>query len=132
MITVDKPSFSRYMLAVNKYKIGLVSNFALPIAVKKTLEKFDIAKYFDALIISGDIGWRKPSPRIFKKALQSLNAKASETVFIGDSPHHDIEGAKNSGMRTILVKKASMDEKEKIGNPDRRIFELKELQKILL
>jgi len=58
--------------------------------------------------------------------------KASETVFIGDSPHHDIEGAKNNGVKTILVKKASMDEEEKLGNPDRRIFELEELQKILL
>jgi putative hydrolase of the HAD superfamily len=126
------PKLLKQLKTERKYKIGLVSNFALPIAVKKTLERFDIAKYFDALTISGEVGWRKPSPRIFKKALQSLNAKASETVFIGDSPHHDIEGAKNNGMQTILVKKASMDEEEKIGNPDRRIFELKELQKVLL
>jgi putative hydrolase of the HAD superfamily len=125
------PKLLKQLKTENKYKIGLVSNFALPIAVKKTLEKFDIAKYFDALIISGDIGWRKPSPRIFKKALQSLNAKASETVFIGDSSRHDIEGAKNSGMRTILVKKASMNEDEEIGNPDKRISELKELPKAL-
>jgi putative hydrolase of the HAD superfamily len=126
------PKLLKQLKTEGKYKIGLVSNFALPIAVKKTLERFDIAKYFDALTISGEVGWRKPSPKIFKKVLQTLDVKASETVFIGDSPHHDIEGAKNNGMKTILVKKASMDEEEKIGNPDRRIFELKELQKILL
>jgi putative hydrolase of the HAD superfamily len=113
------------------YEIGLVSNFAHPNALRKTLKEFDIAKYFDALIISGEVGWRKPSPKIFKKALQTLGAKASETVFIGDSPQHDIEGAKNAGMKTILVKKPSINKDEELGNPDKRISELNELPKVL-
>jgi len=125
------PKLLQQLKTEDKYKIGLVSNFAYSPAVKKTLERFDLAKYFDALIISGDVGWRKPSLKIFKKALQALHAKASETVFIGDSPRHDIEGAKNSNMRTILVKKASINEDEGFGNPDRRILELKELPKAL-
>jgi putative hydrolase of the HAD superfamily len=125
------PKLLKQLKTEDKYKIGLVSNFALPIAVKKTLERFDIAKYFDALIISGEVGWRKPSPKIFKKALQTLSVKASETVFIGDSPHHDIEGAKNIGMKTILVKKASINEDEESGKPDVRISELEELPKAL-
>ena len=126
------PKLLQQLKTEGKYKIGLVSNFAYSPALKKTLERFSIAKYFDALIISSEVGWRKPSPKIFKKALQALGVKASETVFIGDSPHHDIEGAKNNGMKTILVEKASINKDEKLGNPDRRIFELKELQKILL
>jgi putative hydrolase of the HAD superfamily len=99
--------------------------------LKKTLEIFNIAKYFDTLTISGEVGWRKPNPRIFKKALQRLNVKASEAILIGDSPHYDIEGAKNIGMRTILVRKASTDEDEEFGNPDVRISNLTELPKIL-
>jgi putative hydrolase of the HAD superfamily len=116
----------------NKYKIGLVSNFAHPNALRRTLEKFDIAKYFDTLTISGEIGWRKPSPKIFRKALKALNTKASETVFVGDSPHHDIEGAKKSGMKTVLLKKTSINEDEETGNPDKHISDLRELPKILL
>jgi len=126
------PKLLQQLKTEDKYKIGIVSNFAHPTTpLKKTLERFDIAKYFDALIISGEVGWRKPSPKIFKKALQTLNVKASETVFIGDSPHHDIEGAKKIGMKTILVKKASINEDEKLGNPDKRITTLEELPKAL-
>jgi putative hydrolase of the HAD superfamily len=125
------PKLLKQLKTEGKYKIGVISNFAHPPALKKTLERFEIAKYFDALTISGEVGWRKPNPRIFKKALRSLNVKSSETVFIGDSPHHDVEGAKNIGMRTILVKKASISEDEEFGNPDICISELTELPKIL-
>jgi putative hydrolase of the HAD superfamily len=125
------PKLLQQLKTEDKYKIGLVSNFAHSPALKKTLEGFNIAKYFDASIISGEVGWRKPSLKIFKKALQTLNVKASEAVFVGDSPRHDIEGAKNSGMKAILVKKASANKDEKLGNPDRRISELKELPKAL-
>lgn len=125
------PKLLKRLKTEGKHKIGLVSNFAHPNALKKTLEKFDIAKYFDALIISGEVGWRKPNPKIFEKALQTLGAKASETVFVGDSPQHDIKGAQKSGMKTILVKKASINEDEELGNPDRRIYELTDLPKAL-
>jgi len=125
------PKLLNQLKTENKYKIGLVSNFALPPAVKKTLERFNIAKYFDTLTISGEAGWRKPNPKIFKKALQTLNTKSLETVFIGDSPHDDIEGAKNLGMKAILIKKVSINEDEELGNPDKQISELKELPKAL-
>jgi putative hydrolase of the HAD superfamily len=125
------PKLLQQLRREGKYKIGLVSNFAHPDALKKTLERFDIAKYFDASIISGEVKWRKPSPEIFRKALQALNVKALETIFIGDSPYHDIEGAKNSGLKTILVKKESMNEDEEIGNPDERLFDLKKPPKLL-
>ena len=110
----------------HKYKLGVISNFALPPGVKKTLERFDLAKFFDVILISGEVGWRKPSPRIFQKALLSLEVDASETVFVGDSPLLDIEGAKRMGMKTVLVRK-SLTEGRETGNPDAVINELDEL-----
>jgi FMN phosphatase YigB (HAD superfamily) len=72
-------------------------------AVFRSLRKFDIAKYFDAIVVSGILVWRKPSARIFREALQALDVKAEETVFVGDSLIADIEGAKKVGMKTVLV-----------------------------
>lgn len=125
------PKLLKQLKQKGKYKIGLVSNFAHQHAVGKTLEQFGIAKYFDTLTISGKIGWRKPSPKIFEKALQALGVNASETVFVGDSAKHDIEGAKKCGIKTILVKKESNNEDEETGNPDKRIFDLRELPRAL-
>jgi putative hydrolase of the HAD superfamily len=86
-----------------KYKLAVVSNMSFAEAGYLSLRKFDIAKYFDLITISGTLGWRKPSPRIFREALQALDVKAEEAIFVGDSPRADIEGAKQLGMKTVLV-----------------------------
>jgi len=113
-----------------KYKLGLISNFAYSSCVTTTLERFDLAKFFDAILISGDVGWRKPNPRIFQKALESLGIGASETVFIGDSVLFDVEGPKKMGMKTVLMRKSSTEGK-KTGNPDAMISGLDELLVVL-
>lgn len=113
-----------------KYKLGLISNFAYPPGVTTTLKRFNLAKFFDVILISGDVGWRKPNQRIFQKALESLRVDASETVFVGDSVLFDIEGPKKVGMKTVLIRKSSTGEKE-TGNPDAVINELDELPTVL-
>jgi len=86
-----------------KCKLGIVSNMSFAEAGLRSLRRFNIAKYFDTIIISGFVGWRKPSPKIFQEALKALNVKAEETVFVGDSLKADIEGAKKLGMETVLL-----------------------------
>jgi len=110
-----------------KYRLGLVSNFAYPPAIKHTLRKFHLSEFFDTVIISGDIGWRKPSPKIFEKALEALHVSASEAVFVGDAPFHDIIGAKQIGMKTVLLRRLSAKETMDTGNPDKIIGGLEEL-----
>jgi len=116
---------------IKKFKLGVVSNFGHSPTVRKTLERFDLARFFDAIVVSADVGWRKPSPKIFQKALQALRVSASESVFVGDELDHDIEGAQNVGMRTVLLKKPStMETKHKV-EPDATICEFKELPRAL-
>ncbi len=86
-----------------KYKLAVVSNMSFAEAGFESLRKFGIAKHFDAIVISGAFGWRKPSPKIFRAALKALRAKAQETVFVGDSPIADIKGAKLLGIKTVLL-----------------------------
>lgn len=114
----------------HKYKLGVISNFALPPGVKKTLKRFNLTKFFDVILISGEVGWRKPSPKIFQKALESLKVDASESVFVGDSPVSDVEGAQKIGMKTVLIRKSLTVEKE-TGNPDAVISELDQLPTVL-
>ena len=114
-------------LKQKKYKLGLVSNFAYPPAINQALRKFRLSKFFDAVIISGDIGWRKPSPIIFEKALAALHVSASEAVFVGDAPFHDIAGARQVGMKTVLLRRLGEEETVDTGSPDKIIGGLKEL-----
>jgi len=114
-----------------KHKLGIVSNITYSPAVWKTLERFELVNLFEAVITSVDVGWRKPSPKIFKRALQALNVLASETVFVGDELDHDVEGAQKVGMRTILLNKSPIKETPRKVKPDATIQEIKELPRAL-
>ena len=85
------------------YKLGLVSNFTYTPIIYAGLRKLNINKFFNAILVSHEVGWRKPHPKIFKEALKRLGVSAHETVYVGDSPLEDIKGAKATGMKTIFV-----------------------------
>ena len=90
-------------------KLGLISNFTYAPVVYKSLRQLGISQYFNATVVSGDNGWRKPHKKIFTDALQQLQVKAEEAVFIGDSPLEDIKGAADAGMKTVFVKSQFYD-----------------------
>lgn len=57
----------------------------------------------DAIIISGEAGFRKPDIRIFQLALSTLAAQSSEAFFVGDNPEADIAGALNAGLTAVWM-----------------------------
>jgi putative hydrolase of the HAD superfamily len=60
--------------------------------------------YFDDVITSEDFGVKKPDPKPYRRALEILGTKPSETLMVGDWPDRDIKGAKGVGMRTAWAK----------------------------
>jgi HAD superfamily hydrolase (TIGR01549 family) len=89
-------------IAMN-YKLGLVSNFTYAPVIYASLRKLGIDQFFNAVLVSDEIGWRKPHKKIFENALEKLQVRAEETLYVGDSPLEDIKGAKAAGMKTIFV-----------------------------
>ncbi len=85
------------------YKLGLISNFTYAPVIYAGLRKLNINQFFNAVLVSDAVGWRKPHPNIFNEALRRLKVSASETVYVGDSPLEDIKGAKTIGMKTLFV-----------------------------
>ena len=84
-------------------KLGLISNFTFAPVVHSSLKKLGITQFFNAVLVSEEVGWRKPHKVIFEDMLAMLHVGASETVFVGDSPLEDIKGAQSVGMRTVFV-----------------------------
>jgi putative hydrolase of the HAD superfamily len=125
--TMDRSVPSVLRRLRKRYRLGIVSNLAYSPAVSRTLMRFGVAELFDAIIVSVDVGWRKPSPRIFRKALRTMRIPASETVYVGDELDHDVEGAMKVGMHTILLKRPSTNMAASNVEPDMVIHEWKEL-----
>ena len=84
-------------------KLGLVSNFTYAPVVYASLRNLGINQFFNAVVVSHENGWRKPHTRIFNDVLDKLQVKASEAIFIGDSPLEDIKGAEAAGLKTVFV-----------------------------
>ena len=112
-----------------KYKLGIISNFAIPECVDKLLKTHDLDKLFDAIVVSGAVNKRKPSPEIFERTLKALGVSASETVFVGDTLDADIEGAKAVGMKAVYIERRI--EKVEQVRPDQTIKSLSELPMVL-
>jgi len=89
--------------AQQRSKVALISNFTYAPVIYKSLRKVGINEFFNAVIVSEEVGCRKPSARIFQDALNRLQVKANEAVYIGDSPNEDIKGAKQAGLKTVFV-----------------------------
>jgi putative hydrolase of the HAD superfamily len=109
-----------------KYKLGIVSNFAIPECVLKLLKADSLDKLFNVVVVSGAVNKRKPSPEIFKGALKMLGVSASETVFVGDTIDADVEGPKAVGMKVIYIERRVQKKSEKFC-PDQTIKNLNEL-----
>jgi putative hydrolase of the HAD superfamily len=112
-----------------KYKLGIITNFGIPKMVWDLLKRYQLRNFFNPVLISAEAKIRKPSPDLFRRALNILKAEPSHSVFIGDNPEMDIKGAKNVGMKTILIKRKSLGDLDII--PDKIINSLEELLTIL-
>jgi FMN phosphatase YigB (HAD superfamily) len=86
-----------------RYKLGLISNFTYAPVIYAALRKLGVNRFFSAVLVSEDVGWRKPNRKIFQEALRRLGVKAEEAVYVGDSPLEDVGGAASAGMRTVFV-----------------------------
>jgi putative hydrolase of the HAD superfamily len=82
-------------------KIGLISNSHRCLASFQS--HFELDGLFAAAVSSAVHGYMKPHPSIFKTALRLVAAAPSESVMVGDSLMHDVEGARRFGMRAVLV-----------------------------
>ena len=57
----------------------------------------------DAMVLSSDVGCRKPHLKIFSAALNQLNLSPDKCVFIGDNWEEDIMGARHAGTHAIFL-----------------------------
>lgn len=84
---------------------ALVTNFDYPAHIYRLLQETGLDSFFAAVIISGEVGLKKPDPRIFSLVLDRLQQKAQHVIFVGDHPDQDISGALQAGFHAVLVQR---------------------------
>lgn len=89
-------------LKENGYKLIMLSNTDC-FSIEEIMEKYDLKKYFDEIVLSYQVKMLKSNPRVFQKALDEIDVRKEEAVMVGDSIESDIIGAKKAGVDAILV-----------------------------
>jgi len=82
------------------YKLALVSNCF--VGLSDVLRALNLTHFFECIILSYEVGVRKPDRRIYLEALQRLKLRPEESVFVSDAIS-DL-GAREVGLKTILVR----------------------------
>jgi HAD superfamily hydrolase (TIGR01662 family) len=109
--------------------LGCITNTLASVdAIANMLRRHDLLDVMGAVVVSSEEGWRKPHPRLFERALSDLAVECGESVFVGDSPYHDIAGAKACGMRAVQTTQyVARPPVEGTPPPDGTIGHLREL-----
>ena len=82
--------------------LGLVTN-GWPQPQRAVLATCGLAEFFDAVVVSGEVGVAKPDPRSYRLALDALGTAPADAWFVGDSPRNDIWGPQQLGMRAAWL-----------------------------
>lgn len=113
----------------SKYRLGIVSNFAIPECVQQLLEREHLTQLFEVIVISGAVNKRKPNPEIFDLALEKMQLDATDVAFVGDTVDADVKGAKDMGMKSVYIDRRPQKGLEEYS-PDYTIKTLNELPSI--
>ena len=85
------------------YRLGLLSNFTHAPAVKGLLDRLGLSSFFETVLVSGEIGYRKPHPLVFEMLAENLGFEKNQILYVGDSIDPDVLGATQSGLRPVWM-----------------------------
>jgi HAD superfamily hydrolase (TIGR01509 family) len=96
--------------------LGCVTNtLLLEKGILDLLQMLGLRSLFESVVVSSEIGFRKPHPSLFMRALDELKVTANRAVFVGDSLRNDVAGAKGVGMLAVLTRQYRQ---ERFDGPD--------------
>jgi putative hydrolase of the HAD superfamily len=113
------------LAALSGMALGVVTNGDGAVQRRK-IEALGLADSFAAVVVSGEVGFAKPDPRIFALACARLGAAPGQALFIGDERETDAEAARAAGLRGLWLDRAD----RRPSAPD-RLTSLREIPPLL-
>lgn len=88
-------------LAGRGHRLGIASNFDA--RLRGVVEGLSDLRLVRQLVISSEIGWRKPAPSFFAEMCQRVASPPGRIVYVGDDENNDYAGARACGLQAILL-----------------------------
>jgi putative hydrolase of the HAD superfamily len=114
-MTTSYPELYEVLEALKgRYKLGIITNGYSSVQREK-INVVNIGDYFEDIIVSGDLDYAKPDPRIFALSCERLGVTPEEAVYIGDYYPNDIAGAIGAGITPIWINEDPQEHTEYKG-----------------
>lgn len=91
------------------YRIGVCSNFTHAETARLVLREAAFEPHLSSIVISEEVGIRKPRGEIFEAVVESMGMKPEEILHVGDNLRADVAGAAAAGMRTVWLTRQVAD-----------------------
>ena len=114
-----------------EYRLAVVSNFDYTPTARRILDAAGVTDLFGTIVVSDEIGWRKPKALIFEEACRRLGVEPAQALFVGDRADIDVVGAQAVGMPVAWLNRGAEPLPPGIAPPDFEIRDLGELEGIL-
>ena len=114
-----------------RYQLAVVSNFDYTPTALAILDAAGVRDLFAAIVVSDEVGWRKPRADIFQEAIRRTGAEPRATLFVGDRADIDIVGAHGVGMDAAWINPDRDPLPPGIAPPLYEIRDLAELEPIV-
>jgi len=95
------------------------------------VKRTPLGRYFELVLSAAEVGRAKPSPDIFRAALEQTGVDPSRALHVGDDPHLDIEPARKLGMRTVWMNRGRGQWPGDLPVPDATVADLGEFRRWL-
>jgi HAD superfamily hydrolase (TIGR01509 family) len=95
------------------------------------LHAIGIARLFDGIVTSVDVGVPKPARPMFDEAMRMADSAPEETLHVGDHPESDIDGARQVGMRTAWMNRFDDVWPEHFESPDAVVRTVSDVRSLL-
>jgi FMN phosphatase YigB (HAD superfamily) len=126
------PHYGTLLRALHgRYPLAVVSNFDYTPTALGMLQVAGVVDLFDVIVVSDDVGWRKPRREIFDRALTALAVAPADALFVGDRADIDVVGAQRLGMPVAWVNKDRTPLPDGMARPDYEVRHIGELAPIL-
>lgn len=113
-----------------KYVLAIITN-GPSVYQREEISLLKLETYFSHILISEEIGFRKPAKEIFQIAVKKAGCRPEEAVMVGDNLREDIEAAKNLGMKTVLSDTKNRFTKEDLAPQERPDYLIRRLTELL-
>lgn len=128
-----RPEAPRVLAALRDqgFRLAVISNVISRRQVRYNLTAYGLEHYFDPIITSAGVGYRKPHPHIFLEASRWMGLPPRACAYVGDTASRDVVGARRAGYGLAIQIKSfltdSSDRGMEIEPPDAVVSDLTEV-----